>query len=203
MFGIGAVTWAFSGMLSMEPFPLVARRTSAEGPSLPQLRGEMRFADFAGHDPRDVLAQLPAGRVSRSSSRRSPARRCTWPRWGMARRASCRCRDRRSASSIAIASSRWCAARAASFRRRRQRARPVRPLLPRSPARAAAAGDPGALLRRRSRRASTSIRRPRASSAAISPATGWSGGCITASTRSISRGSTTTVRCGISSSSPS
>ena len=62
VFGIGAVTWAFSGMLSMEPFPL-SRGGGAESPSLPQLRGEIRFADFAGHDLRDVLARLPAGQV--------------------------------------------------------------------------------------------------------------------------------------------
>ncbi len=35
LFGIGAVTWAFSGMLSMEPFPL-SRGGDAEGPSLPR-----------------------------------------------------------------------------------------------------------------------------------------------------------------------
>ena len=46
----------------MEPFPL-SRGGDAEGPSLPRLRGEIRFADFAGHDLRDVLSRLPAGRV--------------------------------------------------------------------------------------------------------------------------------------------
>jgi hypothetical protein len=61
LFGAGAVTWAFSGMLSMEPFPLSGG--GSDGPSIPQLRGEVRFADFAGHDPRGVLRQLPAGRV--------------------------------------------------------------------------------------------------------------------------------------------
>ena len=61
LFGLGAVTWAFSGMLSMEPFPL--SRDGDEGPSTPQLRGSVRFADFAGHDPRTVLTQLPPGRV--------------------------------------------------------------------------------------------------------------------------------------------
>jgi len=62
LFGLGAVTWAFSGMLSMEPFPL-SRGGDAKGPSLPQLRSRMRFADFARHDVRRVLAQLPAGKV--------------------------------------------------------------------------------------------------------------------------------------------
>ena len=61
IFGMGAVTWAFSGMLSMEPFPL--SRGGEEGPSLPQFRGRVRFADIADHDPRTVLAQLPPGRV--------------------------------------------------------------------------------------------------------------------------------------------
>jgi hypothetical protein len=62
LFGLGAVTWAFSGMLSMEPFPL-SRGGGDEGPSVPQFRGRVRFADIAGQDPRTVLAQLPAGRV--------------------------------------------------------------------------------------------------------------------------------------------
>jgi hypothetical protein len=61
IFGMGAVTWAFSGMLSMEPFPL--SRGGEEGPSLPQFRGLVRFADIAAHDPRTVLAQLPPGFV--------------------------------------------------------------------------------------------------------------------------------------------
>lgn len=62
IFGLGAATWAFSGMLSMEPFPLT-RDSGAEGPSIPQLRGRVRFTDFVDHDPRTVLAQLPARRV--------------------------------------------------------------------------------------------------------------------------------------------
>src|SRR3954469_5472056 len=61
LFGLGAVTWAFSGMLSMEPFPL--SRGQGEGPAIPQLRGGVRFADVANHDPRTVLTQLPPGRV--------------------------------------------------------------------------------------------------------------------------------------------
>ena len=61
LFGLGAVTWAFSGFLSMEPFPL--SRGADEGASLPQLRGRIRFADFANHDVRTALTQVPAGRV--------------------------------------------------------------------------------------------------------------------------------------------
>lgn len=62
LFGLGAVTWAFSGMLSMEPFPL-SRGGGEEGPSIPQLRGRVRFADIASQNPRAVLSQLPPGRV--------------------------------------------------------------------------------------------------------------------------------------------
>jgi hypothetical protein len=48
-------------MLSMEPFPLSGG--GDEGPSIPQFRGRVRFADVSGQDPRAVLAQLPSGRV--------------------------------------------------------------------------------------------------------------------------------------------
>ena len=66
IFGVGAVTWAFSGMLSMDPFPV--RRTGASEESGPQpraagipeaLRGRPRLADFAAKSPRAVLAQIP------------------------------------------------------------------------------------------------------------------------------------------------
>jgi hypothetical protein len=63
IFGVATVTWAFSGMLSMEPFPL-----SSDGPEvgdasgvirIPQaFRGGMQFEAFAGKDPRDALAQV-------------------------------------------------------------------------------------------------------------------------------------------------
>jgi hypothetical protein len=62
LFGLGAVTWAFSGMLSMEPFPL-SRDDDDDRPSLPQLRDGLRVDDFAGSDPRTVIARLPAGAV--------------------------------------------------------------------------------------------------------------------------------------------
>jgi len=64
--GIGAVTWAFSGMLSMEPFPQrdddgdVARRVQRV---LQQLRGRPQFDKFAAKDPRAALAQLHGLRV--------------------------------------------------------------------------------------------------------------------------------------------
>jgi uncharacterized iron-regulated membrane protein len=59
--GAGAVTWAFSGMLSMEPFPQSededgAKRTQQ---SLMQaLRGRAPLEKFAAKDPRAALAQL-------------------------------------------------------------------------------------------------------------------------------------------------
>jgi hypothetical protein len=61
VFGLGAVTWAFSGMLSMEPFPL--SRSDGEGPSRPLLRDAMRLEDFAASDLRTVIARFPAGSV--------------------------------------------------------------------------------------------------------------------------------------------
>ena len=60
-FGVATITWAFSGMLSMDPFP---RRETGGGPlrrgiDIPDaLRGRMRFEDFAAKHPRQALAQL-------------------------------------------------------------------------------------------------------------------------------------------------
>jgi hypothetical protein len=62
VFGLGAVTWAFSGMLSMEPFPLSSAGSEA-GPSLPEFRDRMRLDAFAGGDIRAVLAKLHDGSV--------------------------------------------------------------------------------------------------------------------------------------------
>ena len=63
--GVGAVTWALSGMLSMEPFPQredsdVARKTQRV---LQALRGRPQFDRFAGKDPRAALAKLRGLRV--------------------------------------------------------------------------------------------------------------------------------------------
>jgi hypothetical protein len=64
VFGIAAATWAFSGMLSMDPFPT---RTGGQAlalrpggtPSIPQaLRGRLELAAFAAKPPREALAQL-------------------------------------------------------------------------------------------------------------------------------------------------
>lgn len=60
IFGVAAATWAFSGMLSMDPFPATAaagRRGADSG--IPQaLRGRFELAAFATRDPRQALAEL-------------------------------------------------------------------------------------------------------------------------------------------------
>jgi len=70
VFGLGAVTWAFSGLLSMDPFPRRTNRPVGGGeqigrfsPSAPRsvqaaLRGRMRLDAFARKLPADALAQL-------------------------------------------------------------------------------------------------------------------------------------------------
>ena len=55
IFGAGAVTWAFSGMLSMDPFPAAARRSPDIGAAL---RGRLQIAAFQPKSPRDALLQL-------------------------------------------------------------------------------------------------------------------------------------------------
>jgi hypothetical protein len=56
IFGLGAVTWAFSGMLSMDPFPLTRE---GGGSLIPQaLRGRPGLAGFSGKHPRAALVQL-------------------------------------------------------------------------------------------------------------------------------------------------
>lgn len=61
IFGAGAVTWAFSGMLSMDPLP--AQRSS--GPAEPvarellqALRGRTSVSAFDGDAPRDILNRI-------------------------------------------------------------------------------------------------------------------------------------------------
>jgi uncharacterized membrane protein len=58
-FGFLACTWAFSGMLSMDPFPV---KIAGEDPRIPEaLNGQpFRFESFAAKHPRDVLAQTGA-----------------------------------------------------------------------------------------------------------------------------------------------
>jgi uncharacterized membrane protein len=55
--GLGAATWAFSGMLSMDPFPALKAGTPTDIPQA--LRGHLRLEAFAANDPRDALAELP------------------------------------------------------------------------------------------------------------------------------------------------
>jgi hypothetical protein len=68
VFGVATVTWAFSGMLSMDPFPTETGanplRRGVERPDIPQaLSGQMTFASFAAKHPKDALAQFPARQV--------------------------------------------------------------------------------------------------------------------------------------------
>ena len=59
-FGLLACTWAFSGMLSMDPFPM-GGEASSEGASKIQaaLRGDtVPLAGFSSSHPRDLLAQI-------------------------------------------------------------------------------------------------------------------------------------------------
>jgi hypothetical protein len=64
IFGVAAATWAFSGMLSMDPFPastggqaLAPRPGGAQ--AIPQaLRGRLDLASFSVKAPREALAQL-------------------------------------------------------------------------------------------------------------------------------------------------
>jgi hypothetical protein len=58
LFGLGAVTWAFSGMLSMDPFPSLRQRPRADIPRA--LRSRLELPAFAARNPREALAQLPA-----------------------------------------------------------------------------------------------------------------------------------------------
>jgi hypothetical protein len=64
VFGIATVTWAFSGMLSMEPFPLSGANESIDpragiADRIHQaLQTRMHFADFQVKDPREALDQL-------------------------------------------------------------------------------------------------------------------------------------------------
>jgi hypothetical protein len=64
LFGVATATWAFSGMLSLDPFPRVDRRppqgpvVGRRGPGVAAaLRGRVTMEDFAAAHPRDVLAK--------------------------------------------------------------------------------------------------------------------------------------------------
>jgi hypothetical protein len=62
IFGLGAVTWAFSGMLSLEPFPAPPQRAPEGAEALQRvqrmLRGSLDLNAFAKRDPREALTVL-------------------------------------------------------------------------------------------------------------------------------------------------
>jgi hypothetical protein len=64
IFGVAAATWAFSGMLSMDPFPTRTggpaggRGGNAAGAISQALRGRLQLAQFAAKPPREALAQV-------------------------------------------------------------------------------------------------------------------------------------------------
>jgi hypothetical protein len=63
IFGLGAATWAFSGMLSMDPFPTrtggpVGGRVAPVGEIQQALRGPLEPAAFARKEPRQALEAL-------------------------------------------------------------------------------------------------------------------------------------------------
>jgi hypothetical protein len=61
IFGIATATWAFSGTLSMDPFPRSAPRGVGRrggGSVAAALRGRVEMDDFAQHHPRDLLRQV-------------------------------------------------------------------------------------------------------------------------------------------------
>jgi PepSY-associated TM region len=64
IFGLGAVTWGFSGMLSMDPFPTANGGNARRGRSavdLPgALRGRFQLAAFDAKHPREALMQVNA-----------------------------------------------------------------------------------------------------------------------------------------------
>lgn len=61
IFGLGAVTWAFSGLLSMDPVPQMNERPRLDVPQA--LRGPLQLAAFAPKNPRQALSQLSDLRV--------------------------------------------------------------------------------------------------------------------------------------------
>ena len=210
IFGIATATWAFSGMLSMEPFPLPTGgegdgpREEVAGRIQQSLRARLDFAAFSSKDPREALAQLGespgegtgvhvTGRTAclhgddrRRRDTHRPGRRAADP-GGRSQRAD-RLHQGGRGTGRTVGD---------------PRARGVRRVLSRSPQRAAAAGDRGARQRQPADAALHRSRRRRAWSAAIATATGSPGGSITDSTRSTSPGSTTTAPPGTSSSSRS
>lgn len=66
VFGVATITWTFSGLMTLGPFPVVQRltRTAPRNEQQQQeiagaLRGRVRMTDFASIHPRDLLAKVP------------------------------------------------------------------------------------------------------------------------------------------------
>jgi hypothetical protein len=65
VFGVATVTWTFSGLMSLDPFPRVDPRgqqaaRATQGPGVPgALRGRVQMEDFAASHPSQVLARHP------------------------------------------------------------------------------------------------------------------------------------------------
>jgi hypothetical protein len=60
--GIGAITWAFSGMLSMDPLPLPGDPPQTDDVAQ-SLRGTIHVASFQSLSPRAALASLGTVKV--------------------------------------------------------------------------------------------------------------------------------------------
>jgi hypothetical protein len=58
IFGIGAVTWAVSGMLSMDPFPAPTPRAERGADIARALRGRFQLGAFQSKSPSEALLQL-------------------------------------------------------------------------------------------------------------------------------------------------
>ena len=64
IFGLGAATWAFSGMLSMDPFPRQSGAGGLGAEALARaLRGNVRLGSFETKSPREALVQLAGMKV--------------------------------------------------------------------------------------------------------------------------------------------
>jgi hypothetical protein len=62
--GVAAITWTFSGLLSMDPFPMAAGNVAATARDIGgRLRGETEIAAFAAKHPREALEQLTGRQV--------------------------------------------------------------------------------------------------------------------------------------------
>jgi len=61
IFGVVTCTWAFSGMLSMDPFPEMQGESDAAGfpgEAIPLRGGPLQISGYSAKDPRQALAQL-------------------------------------------------------------------------------------------------------------------------------------------------